>query len=191
LKGDAISKGINTDNWEIVQEDFEHLSTLVGPFTVDLFATRDNAKCSRFYARTFEEGVLGVDFFAQSWAGKCAYAAPPVALVMRTIQKAAAENMAGALIIPLWKNARFRTFAFRDGTHLNEMFESLQIVRMHTRAWEFSRRDAIGGKTIQFLVLRMCFGQGIRALESLPGKGRCFKRLFGRDCSVCMALPSV
>jgi hypothetical protein len=161
LKADAISKGIDTDNWEIVEEDFEHLSPLVGPFTVDLFATRDNAKCSRFYARTFEEGALGVDSFAQSWAGECAYAAPPVALVMRTIRRAAAENMAGALIIPLWKNARFWTYAFCDSTHLNEMFESLQIVRMHTRAWELSRRDVIGGKEIQFLVLRMCFGRGI------------------------------
>jgi hypothetical protein len=65
LKADAISKGIDTDNWELVDSDFVQLSTLFGPFTIDLFATSENAKCGRFYSRSFEEGALGVDAFAQ------------------------------------------------------------------------------------------------------------------------------
>jgi hypothetical protein len=43
LKADAISKGIDTDNWSILESDFEQLSILAGPFSVDLFATRMNA----------------------------------------------------------------------------------------------------------------------------------------------------
>jgi hypothetical protein len=50
LKADTISKGIDTDNWDITEEDFYHLSGLFGPFSIDLFATRDNAKCKRFYS---------------------------------------------------------------------------------------------------------------------------------------------
>jgi hypothetical protein len=92
----------------------------MGPFSVDLFATNDNTKNARFYSRTFEKGSLGVDAFAHSWSGKCVFAAPPVSLVMRTIRKAGlAVGMTGILIIPLWKNAKFWTFTFRDGTHLN------------------------------------------------------------------------
>jgi hypothetical protein len=155
LKADAISKGVDTDNWEIAISDFDHLSTLMGPFSVDLFATKDNAKKARFYSRTFEGGSLGVDAFAHSWSCECVFAAPPVSLVMRTIHKAAsAMGMTGILIIPLWKNAKFWILAFRDGTHLNQMFESVQIVRLHTFACEFARKDVIGGKEIQFLVLK-------------------------------------
>jgi hypothetical protein len=40
LKADAISKGIDPDNWEITGDGVAHLSALFGPFTVDLFATR-------------------------------------------------------------------------------------------------------------------------------------------------------
>jgi hypothetical protein len=61
LKADAISKGIDTDNWEIVDSDFVQLSTLFGPFTIHLIATGENAKCGWFYSRSSEEGALGVD----------------------------------------------------------------------------------------------------------------------------------
>jgi hypothetical protein len=164
---------------------------LFGPITIDLFATGKNAKCGRFYYRSSEEGALGVDAFAQDWSGESVYAAPPVSLVMQTIRKAAVVQLAGALIIPLWKNAKFWNFVFCDGTHLNAMFGSVQIVRMHTLAWEFSKKEVIGGKELQFLVMSFDRLKGLQALESLPGKNRWFKRLFGRDCGVCDVLAFV
>jgi hypothetical protein len=177
LKADAISKGIDTNNWSILESDFEQLSILAGPFSVDLFATRKNAKCSKLYTRSWERGCSGVDSFAQSWAGECAFAAPPVSLVMRTIRKIAVTVMSGILVIPLWKKAKFWTFAFRDGAHLNEMMDHIQIVRMYTLAWEFAtEKDVIGGKDIQFLVITSrcpycafsfnCKFRGMRSLKS-------------------------
>jgi hypothetical protein len=186
LKADAISKGVDTDNWEVSRADYDHLNLLFGPFSIDLFATPDNAKASRFYSRLWEMGTQGVDSFTQNWQGERAYAAPPVSLVMRTIRKVSITVMSGILIIPLWKNAKFWTFAFRDGIHLNDMFESVQIVRMHTLAWEFLKKDIIGGKEIQFLVIKIGSIRGPQALESQPGKGRCFTTLFGRSCESCM-----
>jgi hypothetical protein len=53
---------------------------------------------------------------------------------MPTIRKIAITAMSVILIIPLWKNAKFWTLALRDGIHLNSMFDSVQIVRMHTLA---------------------------------------------------------
>jgi hypothetical protein len=35
------------------------------------------------------------------------------------------------------------------------MFESVQIVCMHTLAWEFLKKDIIDGKEIQFLVIKI------------------------------------
>jgi hypothetical protein len=107
LKADTISKGIDTDNWEITGNDVAHLSALFGPFTVDLFATQQKAKCERFYSRSWEEGSAGVDAFAWDWAGESIYAARPVTLVLRLIRKAAASACSGVLIIPLWKNTKF------------------------------------------------------------------------------------
>jgi hypothetical protein len=112
--------------------------------------------------------------------------APPVYLVMRTIRNVAITVMSGILIIPLWKNAKFWTFAFRDGIHLNSMCESVQIVRMHTLAWEFSKKDIIGGKEIQLLVIKIGSVRGIQALESQSGKNKCFRALFVRVCESCM-----
>jgi hypothetical protein len=127
-----------------------------------------------------------VDSFAQNWHGECAYVAHPVSLVMRIIRKIAITVMSGILIIPLWKNAKFWTFIFRDGIHLNSMFDSVQIVRMHTLAWELSKKDIIGGKEIQFLVIKIGSVRGLQALESQSGKDRCFRALFGRACENCM-----
>jgi hypothetical protein len=118
-----------------------------GEFWMDLFASRGNTKYDRFYTRSAEDGCLGVDAFARGWASECALAAPPVSLIMRTIRKASAvPKLRGALEIPLWKTAKFWTFAYRDGVHLNSLFAGMQIVRMKTTVWELLRKDIIGGK---------------------------------------------
>jgi hypothetical protein len=157
-----------------------------GEFSIDLLASRGNTKCKRFYTRSAKDGCLGVDAFAQNWAGECALAALPVSLIMHTIRKATATpRLRGALVIPLWKTAKFWTFAYRDGMHLNGLFAEMQIVRMKTTARELSRKDIIGGKEIQFLVLRFLGKVGVEALESEKGAGRCFLGLFGRKCKVC------
>jgi hypothetical protein len=164
-----LSKGIDSDNWEIASTDYAHFEAHFGPFSVDLFPTSSNAKCSRFYLRSFEDRTFGVDAFAQNWEGECAYVAPPLSLVTRTIRKAALAKMNGILIVPLWKGAKFWTFAYRDRVHLNGLFAEMHLVRMTTVSWEISPKDRIGGKEMQ----------------SLPGKGRCFRVLFGKDCKVC------
>jgi hypothetical protein len=185
-KADCLSKGIDSDNWEIADTDYAHLEERFGPFSIDLFATSSNAKCSRFYSRSFEDGTFGVDAFAQNWAGECAYAAPPVSLVMRTICKVALAKMNRILIVPLWKGAKFWTFAYRDGVHLNGLFAEMHLVRMTTVSWAISPKDRIGGKEMQFIVLEFNSARvGQTDSESLPGKGRCFRVLFGKDCKVC------
>jgi hypothetical protein len=86
-KADAISKGVDTDNWAVSNEDATHLSSLYKPFTIDLFASSFNTKNERFYSRSAEDGSSGVDAFAQDWAGECALAAPPVFLIMRSLER--------------------------------------------------------------------------------------------------------
>jgi hypothetical protein len=65
---------------------------------------------------------------------------------MRTIRKAALAKMNGILIVPLWKGAKFWTFAYRDGVHLNGLFAKMHLVRMTTVSWEISPKYGISGK---------------------------------------------
>jgi hypothetical protein len=67
---------------------------------------------------SFEKGCSGVDAFAFEWSGELAYVAPPVSMVTRVIKKIAITWMTGVLLIPLWKSAKFWSFAFPDGRHL-------------------------------------------------------------------------
>jgi hypothetical protein len=91
----------------------------------------------------------------------------PILIFLNMNRKAAATpRLRGALVIPLWKTAKFWTFAYRDGVHLNGLFAKMQIVRMKTTAWELLRKDIIGGKEIQFLVLRFSGKVGVEPLES-------------------------
>jgi hypothetical protein len=127
-----------------------------------------------------------VDAFAHDWKGECAYAAPPVSLVMCTIRKAAPVTMNGILVVPLWKGAKFWVFAFCDGIHLNGIFKEMHLVRMTAVAWEISQRDRIREKELQFLVLVLDSKRtGAGDLESVPGEGRCFRALFGKCCKKC------
>jgi hypothetical protein len=185
LKADGLSKGIDTDNWEIERQDFENLNNLFGPFSIDLFATAANSKCEKFYTRAAERGAQGVDAFCQNWSGECAYAAPPVTFVMRTIRKAALVRMGGVLIVPLWRSARFWTYAFRDGRHLNAMFSSVQVVRMKTKAWEIATKNILNGKEQQFLAIQFASTASVGGLESQLGDGRCFRKLFKKPCDMC------
>jgi hypothetical protein len=81
---------------------------------------------------------------------------------------------------------KFWTFAFRDGIHLNGLFKGMQLVRMYTSAWDISGNDRISRKELQFLVMMINSLRGPNDLESVSGKDRCFRHLFGKPCNVCM-----
>jgi hypothetical protein len=103
-KADLLSKRIDTDNWCIPFSSFIGLFDTFGPFSVDLFATRDNFKVKKFYALSFEPRCSGVDAFVHCWDGEKIYAAPPVSLIIRFIRKLAeSKAVSGLLLIPLWK----------------------------------------------------------------------------------------
>jgi hypothetical protein len=94
-------------------------------------------------------------------------------------------SMSGVIIIPLWQGGKFWTHAYRDGRHLNGLFASMQIVRMQTMAWEISRKDRFGGKELQFFVLSIGDVRDDFVLELVLGIGRCFRKLFGKECKMC------
>jgi hypothetical protein len=184
-KADGLTKGVNTDEWSIGRSAFSEIERKNGPFSGDLFASRENAKCNRFFAFTHSQGCSGVDAFARLWNGERAYLAPPVSLIVRAVKKISISVMTGVLVIPLWKGAKFWNKAFPDGRHLASMFSGFEKDRIRTRAWETSKKDLIGGKQIFFLILRIA-STGDGMIKSEVDKDRCFRRIVAeRTCDQC------
>jgi hypothetical protein len=53
-KADCLSKGIDSDNWSICRQDFDHFKARFGPFPINLFATCENKKSDRFYSGSYK-----------------------------------------------------------------------------------------------------------------------------------------
>lgn len=70
--------------------------------TIDLFASRLNAKCSRYVSWKPDPGAEFIDAFSSSWSSFKFYAFPPFSLVNRCLQKVALERSEGIILVPLW-----------------------------------------------------------------------------------------
>jgi hypothetical protein len=175
---------VNRDDWSIHPEAFGTLQLWFGNFPVDLFASSDNFKVAKFYSYAFSADSTGVDAFSMSWEGERAYCAPPIVLILRTIRKIEVTKMTGVLLIPLWRGARFWLHAFPYGRHLGGVFRSFKQIKVKTRSWGTTPKDAFAGKWVFFLALDMDSRGDGGSLEPVVSQSRCFGRLFGYDC-VC------
>jgi hypothetical protein len=56
VHANGLSKSIDTDGWSVWPGDFDFLAAQFGPFTINLFASAENAKVEQFYSFSFEKG---------------------------------------------------------------------------------------------------------------------------------------
>jgi len=67
---DRLSREHNTTDWTLRAATFSALDAKYGPHSFDLFASKQSARCSRFYARWMCPGALASDAFQQDWAAE-------------------------------------------------------------------------------------------------------------------------
>lgn len=102
-EADRASRNLNVDSeWEISQDSFNEIEAQWGPFSVDLFASRLNAKCRRFYSRFPDPESEGVDALTISWKDEDFYAFPPFAIIARVLRKIINDRATGTFVVPLW-----------------------------------------------------------------------------------------
>jgi hypothetical protein len=65
-KADPMTKQVNSDDWLVHPEALGTLQRLFGKFSVDLFASPENFKVSKFYLYSFSADSAGVDAFSMS-----------------------------------------------------------------------------------------------------------------------------
>lgn len=63
--------------YELSQEAFEKVSSQLGRPEIDIFASRKNAKCARYFSWKCDPGSEVVDAFTVPWTNKKFYAFPP------------------------------------------------------------------------------------------------------------------
>lgn len=85
-----------TDEWATPQKLFDKLNQFY-KFTLDPCATKENAKCSKFYTKQ-DNGIL------QNWSGEVAFVNPPYSEVADWVEKCYQENLqngvTSVLLIP-------------------------------------------------------------------------------------------
>jgi hypothetical protein len=181
-KADALSKHVNSDDWSVHPDAFDTLQQWFGVFSIDLFASPENYKVSRYYSFSFSASCVGVDAFSLLWEGKNAYCAPPIALILRVIRKIEVTRMKGVLLIPLWRGAHLWLHTFPDGRHFGGVFRSFMQLKIKTRLWGISPKDAFAGQWVFFLALEIDSRGDGGSLESVVLRERCFGRLFNKEC---------
>ena len=122
-KADDGSKSADTDRWAVDIATFRKIEN-EEKFSIDLFASDKNSKCSRFYSNFFCPGTCGIDAFAHSWEGERAWVCPPINLVVKSIRKIHQTKMSGVLFIPEWPTADYWTEIFDRHGQIQKPFKS-------------------------------------------------------------------
>ena len=105
VRADFASRNWNDNSdWMLDPTVFAQLQTRFGLFSIDLFASFQNAQFPKFFDWKPSLNALVVDALAQQWARfKFPYAFPPFALIGRCLQKILEEKVSRVLIIaPVW-----------------------------------------------------------------------------------------
>lgn len=105
IEADRAARITNIDSeWELSLSAFNIIERQFGPFSIDLFASRLNKKCKRFYSRFPDPEAIAVDAFTQSWEGEYFFAFPPFSMILNSLRKVINGNATGVFVVPLWPN---------------------------------------------------------------------------------------
>lgn len=88
--------------WELSPHIFEVVQEKFGPFDVDLFASKANAKCKRYCSWKRDPDSSAVDAFTIPWNNFYFYAFPPFSIILRVLHKIRNDKAEGTLIVPWW-----------------------------------------------------------------------------------------
>ena len=116
---DIGSRDFHADDISVDFATFKDAERLFGQFTVDGFASADNARCIKFFSRFDVPGNSGMDFFLQTLKPEDNHwLFPPVGVLCQTVCHLANQRVSGVVLVPVWPRSSFFSFFFPDGKHL-------------------------------------------------------------------------
>ena len=98
------SHGHRTDSsdWKLNRDVFLQLENKLGPFSIDMFASRTNAQLPLYCSWKPDPAAVTVDGLSISWKGRHPYMFPPFVLIPRCLSKLQEEKVTATLIAPVW-----------------------------------------------------------------------------------------
>ena len=102
---DRLSRILNKDaEWELGPQFYNEIIQTFGLPDVDIFASKVNKKCERYFSWMPDREALAIDAFTVSWNDIYFYAFPPFILVLKTLHKIQQELAEGIMVVPKWPN---------------------------------------------------------------------------------------
>lgn len=100
---DRLSRTGNDDlEWSLDKNIFRKILSNFPRLTVDLFASRLNAKLSQYVCRFPDPNAMAIDAFSLTW-DKCQYYIfPPFSLLSRILQKVEIDKSQAVIVAPIW-----------------------------------------------------------------------------------------
>ena len=93
----------DSSNWQLSPAVFDAVNQLLGPFSIDLFASRINHQLPIYCSWRPDPGAISVDAFSIPWRDELPYLFPPFCLIGRALLKIQRESVNQAcLIAPAW-----------------------------------------------------------------------------------------
>lgn len=88
--------------WSLAPYAFAKIVNYLGIPKVDLFASKDNFKCTKYVSWFKDPNSVAVDAFTTNWGGSLFYAFPPFSLITRVLQKVITDRAEGIVVVPQW-----------------------------------------------------------------------------------------
>jgi hypothetical protein len=98
---DAESRRKNTE-WELSHHAYRKIIKAFGTPSIDLFASRINAKCRKFISWKRDPEAWTIDAFTVKWTNLFFYAFPPFSLLLKTLHKIKTDKATGIVVFPYW-----------------------------------------------------------------------------------------
>ena len=100
---DWESRHHDSSDWQLLPSVFDAIHHLLGPFTIDLFASRTNTQLPIYCSWRPDPQARVVDAFSTSWSQDRPYLFPPFCLIGRALTKIQLEEVDYAcLVAPAW-----------------------------------------------------------------------------------------
>ena len=124
---DLISKFKDYDDWGISVEVFAHIDSVLGPHSIDRFATWYNKKCVRFNSRFCNPDSEAIDTLTVNWSGEINWVVPP--LIARTLGHLQRCICKGTLVVPEWKSSFFWPLLINNGRYISQIKSFIYLPR--------------------------------------------------------------
>ena len=93
---------LESTEWSLNNTIFYSIAKLLGPYQIDLFASRLNFKVSNYVSWRPDPGEKWTDAFSMHWGSYYFYAFPPFSLIAQCLQTTEEDHALGTMVVPLW-----------------------------------------------------------------------------------------